>query len=146
MKVFRDYNIINNQYWVDHKEKNKLDRLAEREIMNEKYDKTHNFNYLNCEYYDPAKEAQFQRDRIKAEQEHGKNFNDRLPPTLKVRETIVFDPYKEVPEEVKQFDLRKKNQKKRYELRYQLEDEYRDRDVQRQEKEHKPRWGLKNTR
>ena len=68
-------------------------------------------------------------------QEHGKNFNDRLPPTLKVRETIVFDINKEVPAEVKAFDLKKKREKQRYELRYKLEDQYRDRDIEQQEKD-----------
>jgi hypothetical protein len=53
---------------------------------------------------------------------------------LKVRETIVFDPYKEVPEEVKAFDLKKKNQKKRYELRYTLEQQYRDQGVDAEER------------
>jgi len=45
----------------------------------------------------------------------------------------VFDPYKEVPDEVKAFDLKKKNQKKRYELRYELEQQYRDRDIKEQD-------------
>jgi cytidylate kinase len=54
---------------------------------------------------------------------------NKLPPTLRIRETIVFDREKEVPEEIKKYDIRKKNQKKRYETKYNLEKEYRDKDV-----------------
>jgi len=133
MKVFRDFNIINNQYWVDQKEKTKVDKAINRDIVQKKFWKTHNFNPLVCSYYDQDKEQDFLEAQEQMGKEHGKNFNDRLPPTLKVRETIVFDPYKEVPAEVKAFDLKKKNQKKRYELRYELEEQYRDRDIKEQD-------------
>lgn len=41
------------------------------------------------------------------------------------RETVIMDPTKEVPEEIKVIDLQKKMKKKRYELRHNLEQEYR---------------------
>jgi hypothetical protein len=133
MKVFRDYNIINNQYWEGQKEKSKRDRQMNKDNMDEKFWKTHDFNPLVCSYYDQGKEGNFQENLTEQQKNHGKNFNDRLPPTLKVRETIVFDPNKDAPEEVKAFDLKKKNQKRRYELRYELENQYRDRDVREQD-------------
>jgi hypothetical protein len=58
---------------------------------------------------------------------------NRLPPTLRVRETVVFDQNKEVPDEIKAFDQAKKNKKKRYETRYKLEEEYRDLGVKQQD-------------
>lgn len=36
-----------------------------------------------------------------------------------------MDPSKEVPEEIKIIDLQKKMKKKRFDLRYNLEDQYR---------------------
>lgn len=39
------------------------------------------------------------------------------------REALVFDPTKEVPEAIKKIDIQKKNAKKRYETRYELEKE-----------------------
>ena len=41
----------------------------------------------------------------------------------------MFDREKEMPEEIRKYDLMKKNQKKRYETKYALEKEYRDKDV-----------------
>jgi len=129
MDVFRDYNIINNQYWENQREKARADKEANKNMVDQKFWKTHDFNPLVCSFYDGHKEDGFLEKQAEDAKTHGKNFNDRLPPTLKVRETIVFDPYKDVPEEVKAFDLKKKNQKKRYELRYNLEQQYRDQGI-----------------
>lgn len=134
MDVFRDYNIINNQYWIDQREKARADKETNKETVDKKFWKTHNFNPLVCSFYDGAKETEFLEKQEQDGKSHGKNFNDRLPPTLKVRETIVFDPNKEVPEEVKAFDLKRKNQKKRYELRYTLEQQYRDQGIDAEER------------
>jgi hypothetical protein len=60
MDVFRDYNIVTNRYWEKHKDKTMKDMEQNREKVNQKYWKTHNFNYLTCSFYDEAKEKQFQ--------------------------------------------------------------------------------------
>ncbi len=42
---------------------------------------------------------------------------------------MIFDPSKPVPEEIINIDLAKKNAKKRYDLRYAIENEYHHRDL-----------------
>lgn len=44
MAVFRDYNIINNQYWENQKEKSKMDKAVNKEIVDKKFWKVHDFN------------------------------------------------------------------------------------------------------
>lgn len=134
MDIFRDYNIISNKYWEGHDAKAAVDDAAVRKGIDEKYQKTHEFNYLTCNYYDNEKEEAFIKEREQKQKEHGKDYLNRLPPTLKARETIVFDSSKEVPEEVKKYDEMKRNQKKRYEKRYHLEQEYRDKDIEVQDR------------
>lgn len=134
MDVFRDYNIISNKYWEGHESKAAVDDSVVKKNLDEKYQKTHDFNYLTCSYYDKNKEETFIKERELKQKEHGKDYHNRLPPTLKARETIVFDSSKEVPEEVKRYDEMKKNQKKRFEKRYHLEQEYRDKDIELQDR------------
>lgn len=57
---------------------------------------------------------------------------DRLPPSWKYRETVILDRTKPIPEEIKIVDQRVKNAKKRYELRNNLEEQYRDKDIEAQ--------------
>ena len=44
MAVFRDYNIINNQYWENQKEKSKMDKAVNKDIVDKKFWKVHDFN------------------------------------------------------------------------------------------------------
>jgi len=48
-------------------------------------------------------------------------------------ESLILDRTKPIPEELKIVDAKQINSKKRYNLRYVLEDEYRDRDIDIQE-------------
>ncbi len=43
---------------------------------------------------------------------------------------MIFDPSKPVPDEIKMIDLKKKNAKKRFDLRYAIENEYHERDIE----------------
>ena len=46
--------------------------------------------------------------------EHGKHKYEKLPPSIRNRESVIFDPTKEVPEPIKILDEKRKNAKKRY--------------------------------
>ena len=133
MDAFRDFNIVSNEYWEGHTDKAKRDLESTKNGLSDKYKATHDFNPLIGTYYDAEKEKEFIEERREKETQHGKEYLERLPPTLRVRETIVFDPNKPIPEEVKRFDELRKNQKKRYEKRHQLEQEYRDLDIAQQD-------------
>ena len=133
MDVYRDFNIVSNEYWEGHKEKTDKNLENTKQKLSAVSKAKLNFNPLVCSYYEQEKEQRFQEDLKKKAEEHGKHYLERLPPTLRVRETIVFDQSKPVPEEVMRFDELKKNQKKRYEKRYDLEQEYRDIDIVEQD-------------
>lgn len=133
MDAYRDFNIVSNEYWESHADKAKKDLEQTKTVLSEKYKATHDFNPVLGSYYDADKEKEFLEERQRKEGQHGKEYLQRLPPTLRVRETIVFDANKPIPEEVKRFDELRKNQKKRYEKRHQLEQEYRDLDIAQQD-------------
>ena len=53
----RDYNIISNRYLELHDEKMQVDQEVQRLDAAKKYWKTHDFDPVNGEYYDPDKET-----------------------------------------------------------------------------------------
>ena len=59
---------------------------------------------------------------------HGKNFSDKFPPSWKYRENIIIDPTKEVSKEVRIVDQQKENAKRKFKLRYVIENEYKTKD------------------
>lgn len=71
---------------------------------------------------------------MEQQKNHGKDAVDKLPPSYKFKDSIIQDTSKEVPEEIKKIDEMKKAAKKRYELRYAIEDEYHERDMEIQDR------------
>jgi hypothetical protein len=61
---------------------------------------------------------------------HGALKESRIPPSIRERETIVFDPTKEVSDNIKTLDKKKEAAKKRYRLRYDIEERCREHDIQ----------------
>lgn len=98
--------------------------------IQDKLAQTHDFNCLVGKYYDDNKERDYQEHLEKDKVEHIKRAYDKIPPSMKYRESIIVDPTKEIPEEIKQIDIKKKLAKTRYQIRYQLEKELADRDIE----------------
>jgi len=130
----REFNIVSNKYINEHEDKTMNDTMKAKNELTDKYNRTHDYNCVNAEFYDKEKETQFQQTRIMEQQDHGKNFADKLPPTIKNRETIIFDPTRDVPEAIKVLDQKKKDAMKKYELRYKVEQDLRQRDFASQDK------------
>lgn len=55
----RDYNIINNRYLELHEDKSGTDKMIEKYELAEKYWKTHVYDPISGQYYDPKKEDKF---------------------------------------------------------------------------------------
>lgn len=128
----RDFNIINNVYFQHHEERIVDDKIHQDTKVLDNCSKVRVYNTVFNQFYDPQKENEYQ-DQLKVEgQNHGKDFNKRLPPSWKFRESVYLDQTKEVPQEIRLIDEIKKNNKKRYEVRHVLDQEYRERDVQDQ--------------
>jgi len=130
----REFNIVSNRYFVDHDEKSEVDHKRVEQDLKNKYDRTHDYNPIVAQYYDSTKESHYQEKKAKEQQEHGKHQIDKLPPTIKNRETIIFDPTREVPEAIKMLDQKKKEAMKKYELRYKVEEQIKTRDFEQQDK------------
>ena len=105
-------------------------------MLEERYKNTHDFNYVTVQYYDPQREEEYKEQRKIDQQNHGKDFTQRFPPSWKFRESVYLDQTKDVPEEIIMIDQINKNKKKRFELRHVLEKEYQDRDVENQNRKY----------
>lgn len=119
----RDYNIITNRYLEFHNEKEEVDKEIERMNAAKKYWKTHDFNPVNIELYDPDKEKEFLETRNEEQKNHGKDWVQKLPKSWK-EEGGLFNPINGRIEDQKRLyerDLKEKNKRKRYELRYDME-------------------------
>ncbi|CAD8105820.1 unnamed protein product [Paramecium primaurelia] len=128
----RDFNIISNKFLENHESKQLEKDQATVSEINEKCKKIRNYDIVQGAFYDEEKEQQYQQKLKQDQQQHGKHFNDRFPPSWKFRESVYLDQTKDIPEEIKMIDEINRNHKKRFEIRHVLENEYREKDVQDQ--------------
>ena len=119
----RDYNIITNRYLELHDEKVEVDKEIERLNAAKKYWKTHDFDPVNIEYYDPDKEQDFRETRTLKQKTHGQDWVQKLPKSWK-EEGGLYNPVNGRIQDEKRLyerDLKEKNKRKRFELRYDME-------------------------
>ncbi len=126
-EVFRDYNIINNQYWKNHQEKAGRDTDKVQEELAKKYQKTHDFDPIRCNYYDKEKEDKFWEEEQRKARALSELKNSKLPRSYKFREPINLNHEKAgfVSEGFEAFKCREKAKMKRFQLRYDMEDRFR---------------------
>eukprot|EP00343_Euplotes_focardii_P002620 CAMPEP_0205806106 /NCGR_PEP_ID=MMETSP0205-20121125/9532_1 /ASSEMBLY_ACC=CAM_ASM_000278 /TAXON_ID=36767 /ORGANISM="Euplotes focardii, Strain TN1" /LENGTH=267 /DNA_ID=CAMNT_0053078397 /DNA_START=111 /DNA_END=915 /DNA_ORIENTATION=- len=123
----RDYNIISNRYLELHDEKIVVDKDIDRLNAAKKYWKINEFNPVSIEYYDPDKEQTFQVKKKEMDKTHGQDWVQKLPKSWK-EEGGLYNPINGKIEDEKRLwerDLKEKNKKKRYELRYDMEKQAR---------------------
>lgn len=119
----RDYNIITNRYLEFNDEKVVVDKEIERLNAAKKYWKTHNYDPVNIQYYDPDVENEYQKTRKEKEKTHGQDWVQKLPKSWK-EEGGLYNPINGKIEDEKRLwerDLKEKNKRKRFELRYDME-------------------------
>lgn len=106
-----------------HDEKIDVDKDIERLNAAKKYWKTHNFDPVNIQYYDPDKEQDYQQKKKQEEKTHGQDWVQKLPKSWK-EEGGLYNPINGKIEDEKRLyerDLKEKNKRKRFELRYDME-------------------------
>ena len=126
-KNFKDYNIVSNKYLEHHDNKVVADEQILRAEAAQKYWKTHDFDPVNCKYYDEDKEQKFVQEREEEMKVHGKDQVKKLPITVQ-NEGLMYNPVNMKIEDEKRLferDLREKNKKARYEVRYDFEQQTR---------------------
>lgn len=122
----RDYNIVTNRYLELNDEKLQVDKEIERLNAAKKYWKTHGYDPVNIQYYDPEKEAEYQTMKKEAERTHGQDWVQKLPKSWK-EEGGLYNPINGKIEDEKRLwerDLKEKNKRKRFELRYDMERQF----------------------
>jgi hypothetical protein len=78
---------------------------------------------VNIQYYDPDKEQEYQQKKRQEEKTHGQDWVQKLPKSWK-EEGGLYNPINGKIEDEKRLyerDLKEKNKRKRFELRYDME-------------------------
>jgi hypothetical protein len=77
----REYSVVSGKFHVDHDRKE--EEIAEeiRKKCEQKFWKTHDFDFIRTRYYDDKKEEAFQEKREEMKKTHGQKQLSRLPPT-----------------------------------------------------------------
>ena len=87
------------------------------------YWKFHDFDIINCKYYDDDKEAKFIETRKEKSKTHGNDQVFKLPITIQ-NEGLMYNPVNMKIEDANRLyekDLREKNKKARYEVKYDVD-------------------------
>jgi len=122
-KNFKDYNIVSNKYLEHHDNKVQADESILRAEAANRYWKTHDFDPITCKYYDGLKETTFLDKQDEEAKVHGQDQVKKLPITVQ-NEGLMYNPVNMKIEDEKRLyerDLREKNKKARYEVRYDVE-------------------------
>ena len=94
--------------------------------------KTHAYDPVFGQFYDAEKEQVYQEELKTRQKTHGQDFDKHLPPSYIMREPFIPDPTKPLPESLRTLDERRISAKKRYQLKYCIEDEYNRRNMEDQ--------------
>lgn len=126
-EVFRDYNIINNQYWKNNAEKAQKDTEKVQVELQKKYADTHDFDPIRCNYYESDKEKQFRAAEEQRARALSELKNNRLPKSYKFREPINLNHEKNsfLTEGFEAFKCKEKAKLKRYQKRYEMDQHFR---------------------
>lgn len=81
-KNFKDYNIVSNKYLEHHDNKVAADEQILRAEAAQKFWKTHEFDIVNCKYYDDVKEDKYKVVKLEEMKIHGKDQVKKLPITV----------------------------------------------------------------
>jgi len=99
------------------------DEKVNRAEAAKKYWKTHDFDVINCKFYDEQKETEFKQKRQEDMKTHGLDQVKKLPITVQ-NEGLMYNPVNMKIEDEKRLyekDLREKNKIARFEVKYDFE-------------------------
>ena len=119
----REYNVITNRYVEQHEEKEKANIDIQRLEAAKAYWETHDYDLVNASYFDKDKEDEFTKSRAEKALVHGKDQVKKLPQTVQ-NDGLMYNPINmniEDEARLNEKDIREKNKKKRYEVRYDAE-------------------------
>ena len=135
---YRDFDIISNKYLQSHEDKQRDDIQRFKQEAAEKYWRTHDYDPVNVCYFDPDKEEEFRATQVERAKVHGHDVIEKLPNGVKYSEGALYQPINMRvvdANRLHEIDLKHKLAKQRYEARYDIEEEYRERDIMEQERD-----------
>jgi hypothetical protein len=106
-----------------HDQKVVADEKIQKAEAAEKYWKTHGFDAVNGQFFDSSKEAEFVEKRNAEALVHGQDEVNKLPLIVRT-DGLMYNPVNMKIEDEKRLyerDLREKNKRARYEVRYDVE-------------------------
>ena len=106
-----------------HNAKVSADEKILRTEAAQKYWRTHEFDIINCEYYDEDKEQKYDVKRKEESKIHGRDEVKKLPVSVQ-NEGLMYNPVNmkiEDEQRLYERDLREKNKKARFEVKYDVE-------------------------
>lgn len=122
-KNMKDYDIISNKYLEHHDQKVVTDEKVLRAEAAKKYWKTHSFDIVNCRFYEDDKEQAYLAQKQLDAKTHGQDQVKKLPISVQ-KEGLMYNPVNmQIDDEKRLYerDLREKNKKARFEVRYDVE-------------------------
>ena len=127
----KDYNIVSNKYWKEHDRKSLRDEKIVKDKLDELFWRNHDFDFIKCKYINDEKENKFIEDRTAKMKVHGIHNIEKLPPSLRHRETAYFDTTKPVPKQILEIDEMNKQRKVQYKMRYKIQKKLQEDDIEK---------------
>jgi hypothetical protein len=87
-EMIRDYNIVNNRYWLEHEAKTNFELEMKNEKIQTKYASTHDFDPIRGIHYFEDKENQRLKNEEVQNEQMIKRKLEKLPKSYKTREPI----------------------------------------------------------
>ena len=126
-EIFREYNIINNEYTKNNGEKSQKDWENKKQTLEKKYIDTHDFDPIRCNFYNNEKEKVFWENEEEKQRKIFEFKNSKVPKSYKFREPINLNHEKNiyVSEGFEAFKCKEKAKMKRYQKKYEMEKYFR---------------------
>lgn len=135
----RDYDIISNKYKEYNEEKLEVDKKINKIQTAKLFYKKNDYNPVKGRFFDETKEAGYQLSRSERDKTWGQEHHRQKPACAKGQSDLYnLINMKVVNEQdLKLSDLKERNKKKRYELKVDIEDYYRNKNANEQIKKEK---------
>ena len=134
---YRDYDIISTRYKQFHDDKTKVDKEINKIQTAKLFFKRNDYNPIKGAYFDENKEQEYQRKKKEEIENWGKEYKKNLPACAKGQSDLynLINMKTVNQDELTKVDQHELNKKKRYGLRYEIENYYHNKSLKHQDKE-----------
>lgn len=132
----RDYDIISTRYKQFHDEKTKIDNEIKKIQTAKLFYKRNDYNIIKGRFFDDTKEENFRKQRSYEQSIHGLDYKKNMPQCAKGQSDLynLINMQTVNAEELKKADETEKNKKRRYEIKYEMDKFYHDKNLYNKDK------------